>query len=292
MFIYTVESPHSLVSHVTVEGPYVTFWQRKDYVAEFIGFPEVNSDLVSVMKNQEDPLHMQFHQTLLFDDDHIHLLLKRSISNYANQFLKLIERTRLANTPEGREKIYTSMLARIASVMRGSQPSPMLQKLIDGFDKVTPFIPAEELDILIAEFLKYTKANRSDPWYKRVLELVLAPISFCAARLFGFGLFGAGMTGFLALAGVEALAQARDKYKYECYRNRSTQSAIEIGSLRYESVQLGAQAAVSTGKQFLSLFKRATWACPREYYVGMVARESRQRLEEEAKAARQRAGIT
>lgn len=287
MFIYTVKSPHALVSHVTVEGPYATFWLRKKQNVEFSGFTETIKDLAWCV-SAEDDNHDHFHRDLSFLQStpaHIHLFLRKGwLSSHVNQFLKLIERLRLASTPEGRQRIYNNVSAALERIhKRTNQPHPAdIQKLFDEYDKEAPFIPLDEFDALIAEFLKYTKAYQSDPWYKRTLELVLAPISFCVARLLGLGLWGAGISGIIALAGVEVLARARDTYKYESYHGRSL---IRDNTPESESFQIGQQAAGSVGKQFLSLFNRSALAHPKEYYRGMVMRQIEN---EQARSARLR----
>ncbi len=138
-------------------------------------------------------------------------------------------------------------------------------------NKEYPLPRLAELITSLNEDLTLIKEELQGSWYKRILNFAAFPISYIALKV-GMGVFGTGLIGLTAWLGADAINRARDWYKLDSYHElRST--VAELNTFQQQSFEAGLKAAESTGEQVLSLFNKAAWAHPREYYGALASKQ-------------------
>jgi len=165
MFVYKVKDQNSLLSQITVNGQYLTVWQRghEGYPIQCSLFLQNNKDLLVLVKWGHDPRHGLFHDDLKLNQPHMHYILKQPINE--NSFNLFLTRLEEANTLEARKKskqeAFDSLEADRIKANHEKFP-PHIQKAIDEYDDTTPYIQPKEFDNIKLKFSQYTKKIKSE----------------------------------------------------------------------------------------------------------------------------------
>lgn len=160
MFTYKVQSPDSLISFVTISGQYITLWQNTSKGSELGVFFEKNQDLLECVKFSEDLRHIIFHMDKEYSEHHIHLILTKKLDHLS--FAEFVSRLESASHLEARKMSFEYFVSSLDAqrISLGDVEFPhYVQESIDSFDKVTPFIPHDEIPQLIAAFNQYTHSE-------------------------------------------------------------------------------------------------------------------------------------
>ena len=164
MFVYKIKSKEALLSHISFNNQYVTFWQnpiynpasRLDDRLEFITLEKELEQLLLPGHQAHSYIHSNYHRNLKLNHMHYHNVLKNGMTdNVFKEFITLLQEH---NSKAGLENRFQALPNTLKKM---GLPKKEINQCVKKYDVTLPCIPTDEIPALHKTFQNYQKSRKA-----------------------------------------------------------------------------------------------------------------------------------
>ena len=178
MFVYKVKSPNSLISYISLNNQYITFWKnplRENDLISHCAFRGAFFEILTYGHQIDNKGHSIYHGDLEITDQHLHNVLNNGMSDAI--FKELIFLLRKVSTKAGFQRSVQSLPTFFE---KASAFFPVAQDEEDAIIEASksyipqgPCFPQEEIKLFTEEYQNYQKKRKlSDNLFKDHAEKI------------------------------------------------------------------------------------------------------------------------